>query len=188
MELPPTLRRLARSYTATDAVAQDAVQETWLVVIDKLDSFQGRSSLRTWVCVLFHTARRSGVRQARDVPFSSAWRDDHTPAVDASRFHGRRDAETTGTGCAPPVRWDEIPEDRLAAKVLRMVIDTAILALPPRQRQVITAMCRAAECRSGWHAGAVIGESPPAGPACRRDPVGFVLDGVTGPPWARKTL
>ena len=140
VELTPVLTRLARNYTPTDAAAQDAVQDTWLVVVDKLDGFQGRSSLKTWVCgILVHTARRSGVRESRSLPFSSVWRDEHSPAVDPARFHDRGGAATAGTWCAPPVRWDEIPEDRLAAKELRRVIDTAIAALPVRQREVITA-------------------------------------------------
>lgn len=138
-ELTPTLHRLARSYTATDAAAEDAVQDTWLIVIDKLDSFQGRSSLSTWVCgVLVHTARRRGVREARVLPFSSAWRDDHAPAVDPSRFHGRTGSGVPGTWSDPPVRWDEMPEQQLAARELRVVIDRAIAALPVRQREVIT--------------------------------------------------
>ena len=139
-DLTPVLTRLARAYTQTDAAAQDAVQDTWVVVIDKLDSFQGRSSLKTWVCgILVHTARRSGVRESRSLPFSSAWHDDHSPSVDPARFHGRRDAATAGTWCAPPVRWDEMPEERLAAKELRVTIDEAIATLPVRQREVILA-------------------------------------------------
>ncbi|WP_294569145.1 RNA polymerase sigma factor, partial [uncultured Arthrobacter sp.] len=79
-DLTPVLTRLARTYTPTEVAAQDAVQDTWLVVIDKLDTFEGRSSLKTWVCgILVHTARRGGVREARSIPFSSAWRDDHGP-------------------------------------------------------------------------------------------------------------
>ena len=138
VELTPVLTRLARTYTASDAAAQDAVQDTWLVVVDKLDSFQGRSTLKTWVCgILVHTARRAGVRESRSVPFSSAWADDHAPAVGPDRFHRR--GASAGTWSTPPVPWDEIPEDRLAAQELRAVIDAAIAALPVRQREVITA-------------------------------------------------
>lgn len=138
--LNPMLHRLARSYTPTDAAAQDAVQDTWLTVLDKLDSFQGRSSLSTWVCgILVHKARRSGVRDARTLPFSSAWRDDHGPAVDAARFHSRRDEGASGTWSSPPARWDLLPEDQLATKELRGVVRAAIAALPVRQREVITA-------------------------------------------------
>lgn len=138
-ELTPMLHHLARGYTASEAAAQDAVQDTWLVVIDKLDGFQGHSSLTTWVCgVLVHTARRRGVREARVLPFSSAWRDDHAPAVDPLRFSSRAGAARSGTWSDPPVRWEEIPEQRLAARELRAVIDSAIAALPVRQREVIT--------------------------------------------------
>ena len=140
VRLNPALMRLARSYTPTDAGAQDAVQDTWLVVLDTLDRFEGRSSLRTWVCgILVNIARRQGVRDHRTLPFSSAWREDHAPAVDAARFHGRRDAGAPGTWASPPVRWDELPEDRVTAAELRAVLERAVAALPTRQREVITA-------------------------------------------------
>ena len=157
-DLTPVLTRLARTYTPTEVAAQDAVQDTWLVVIDKLDTFQARSSLKTWVCgILVHTARRGGVREARSIPFSSAWRDDHGPAVDPDRFHSRSDAGRTGSWCVPPVHWNEMPEDRLSAKELHRVIDTAIAALPLRQREVITA--RDVVGMGGAEAAAVLGIS-----------------------------
>lgn len=139
VRLNPALMRLARSYTPTDAGAQDAVQDTWLVVLDTLDRFEGRSTLRTWVCgILVNTARRQGVRDHRTLPFSSAWREDHAPAVDAARFHRRRQA-AAGTWASPPLRWDELPEDRVTAAELRAVLERAVAALPTRQREVITA-------------------------------------------------
>jgi RNA polymerase sigma-70 factor, ECF subfamily len=138
--LTPVLLRLSRSYTATDAGAQDAVQDTWLTFLDKLDTFEGRSSLKTWVCgIAVHTARRSGVRESRSLPFSSAWRDDRSPAVDPDRFFGRGGAGPAGTWSSPPVRWDQIPEARLAEAELRTVVDAAIATLPLRQKEVIVA-------------------------------------------------
>jgi RNA polymerase sigma-70 factor (ECF subfamily) len=140
VQLTPVLTRLARSYTPTPSAAQDAVQDTWLVVLDKLDTFEGRSSLKTWICgILVNKARRSGLREHRTVPFSGAWRDEHGPAVDSARFHARGSGGQAGSWASPPVRWDTLPEDRLAAAELRGVIDSAIAALPSRQREVITA-------------------------------------------------
>ncbi|GAC1610616.1 MAG: hypothetical protein NVS3B26_18350 [Mycobacteriales bacterium] len=139
-DLSPVLLRLARTYTPTSSAAQDAVQDTWLTVIDKLDTFEGRSTLKTWICgILVHKARRAGVRESRVLPFSSAWRDDHAAAVDPSRFHSRRDAGPTGTWSSPPVRWDDDPEDELERHELRAQIDAAIELLPVRQREVIVA-------------------------------------------------
>ncbi len=69
LALTPVLLRLARGYTPTAASAQDAVQDTWLVVLDKLDSFEGRSTLQTWVYgILVNKARRSGVRSPGRCP------------------------------------------------------------------------------------------------------------------------
>lgn len=140
LQLTPMLTRLARSYTPTTAAAQDAVQDTWLVVLDKLDAFEGRSSIKTWICgILVNKARRSGLREHRTLPFSSAWREDRSPAVEPARFHGPGAAGPPGSWASPPARWDHLPEDQLAAAELRAVIDAAIAALPTRQREVITA-------------------------------------------------
>ena len=128
--LSPVLLRLARSCTSNDAAAQDAVQDTWVVVVDSLDAFAGRSSLKSWVCgICLHTARRRGVRESRTSPFSSL-RQGRGPAVDADRFAGRRDAAPTGTWLVPPVRWDTQPEEHLAEAELRAAVKEAIARLP----------------------------------------------------------
>ena len=41
------LRRLARSFVRTNALADDVVQETWLGVLRGIDRFEERSSLKT---------------------------------------------------------------------------------------------------------------------------------------------
>ena len=43
------LVRLARAYVPTDAVAEEAVQETWMGVVRGIDRFEGRSSFKTWL-------------------------------------------------------------------------------------------------------------------------------------------
>ena len=45
----PSLMRVARGYVGSRAVAEEVVQETWLGVLRGLQSFEGRSSLRTWI-------------------------------------------------------------------------------------------------------------------------------------------
>src|SRR5262249_28075975 len=44
--------RTARRLGVPDAIVDDAVQEVFLVVHRRLDQFEGRSSLKTWICAI----------------------------------------------------------------------------------------------------------------------------------------
>ncbi|MGZ4414933.1 MAG: RNA polymerase sigma factor, partial [Gaiellaceae bacterium] len=48
-ELNPSLLRVARMFVPTAAVAEDVVGETWLAVLNGIERFEGRSSLKTWI-------------------------------------------------------------------------------------------------------------------------------------------
>jgi RNA polymerase sigma-70 factor (ECF subfamily) len=136
------LRRLARMYVATDAVAQDVVGDTWVAVIRGLERFERRSSLKTWLFrILMNIARTRGAREHRTVPFSSAagaLDEGAGPAVDPSRFLSPDDPRQPGAWAAPPVPWDEKPEATLLAKETLAGIGAAIAELPPAQQEVIT--------------------------------------------------
>lgn len=57
----PGMLRLARTFVSTDESAAEVVQEAWLAVLRGIDTFEGRSSLRTWVYrILANTAKRRG--------------------------------------------------------------------------------------------------------------------------------
>ncbi|HEY4411214.1 MAG TPA: sigma-70 family RNA polymerase sigma factor [Acidimicrobiia bacterium] len=135
-----SLLRLALSYVATREQAEDAVQETWLAVLNGIDRFEGRSSLKTWIFrILVNRAKTKGVREHRSVPFSSleaAGDEGRGPSVDPARFQDS--GPLAGAWSAPPASWDGIPEDRLLSAETRAVVDEAIAALPPMQRAVIT--------------------------------------------------
>jgi RNA polymerase sigma-70 factor (ECF subfamily) len=129
-----SLLRLAMSYVATREQAEDVVQETWLGVLNGIDRFEGRSSLKTWIFrILVNRAKTKGVRERRSVPFSSLESDgdEREPAVDPSRFQ-------EGGWSARPESWEGIPEDRLLSGETRAVVENAIAALPGMQRAVIT--------------------------------------------------
>ena len=131
----PSLLRLAMSYVATKEQAEDAVAETWLGVLNGIDRFEGRSSLRTWIFrILVNRAKTKGVREQRSVPFSSLEGDgdEGEPSVNRGRF------DQTGHWSAPPPSWEGIPEDRLLSAEARSVVDEAIAGLPDMQRAVIT--------------------------------------------------
>ncbi|HEX9597772.1 MAG TPA: sigma-70 family RNA polymerase sigma factor [Gaiellaceae bacterium] len=131
-ELNPSLLRVARMFVPTLALAEDVVQETWLAVLNGIDRFEGRSSLKTWIFrILTNTAKTRGERERRSVPFSTLDPEEggFEPAVERSRFTG------TGHWAVLPRAW---PEDRLLANETRSMIERAIERLPPSQRTVIT--------------------------------------------------
>ena len=131
-----SLLRLAMSYVATREQAEDAVAETWLGVLNGIDRFEGRSSLKTWIFrILVNRAKTKGVREQRSVPFSSLEGDegeDREPSVDPARF------APAGYWSAPPQSWEGLPEDRLLSAEAKAVVDDAIARLPDSQRAVIT--------------------------------------------------
>ena len=125
--------RLASTFVPSRAVAEEVVQETWLGVLQGIDGFEGRSTLKTWIFrILVNRARTRGAREARSVPFASLGPDDGEPAVDPERFLAN------GAWSTPPRSWEGEPEERLLSAEARAVIDGAIEKLPPTQRQVIT--------------------------------------------------
>jgi len=130
-----SLLRLAMAYVATREQAEDAVAETWLGVLNGIDRFEGRSSLKTWIFrILINRAKTKGVREHRSVPFSDLEggdADDSEASVDPSRFRA-------GAWSAPPASWEGIPEERLLSAETRAVVEDAIAALPDGQRAVIT--------------------------------------------------
>jgi RNA polymerase sigma-70 factor (ECF subfamily) len=138
----PVLLRVARLHVSTSASAEEVVQDTWLAVIGQLDRFEGRSSLRTWVFrILENRARSRGVREARAVPWSSAFADeadDGVPTVDPARFRGPDDRWPGGwTPAGRPVAWEPPPEDAAVAAEIRSELRAALDELPDRQRTVV---------------------------------------------------
>jgi RNA polymerase sigma-70 factor, ECF subfamily len=120
------LVRVAQMYVSSRAIAEDVVQESWLAVLNGIDRFEGRSSLKTWIFrIVANRAKTRGQREARSRPFSSL---EPKASVDPGRFVG-------GEWAAPPETW---PEERLLGGEVLRVIGDEIEALPPSQRAVIT--------------------------------------------------
>jgi RNA polymerase sigma-70 factor (ECF subfamily) len=118
--------RLARSMVPSQAVAEEAVQETWIGVVRGIDRFEGRSSLKTWLFrILINRARSAGSHEHSTTAVESL----HT--VDPDRF------DAQGQWADPLDRWVERADDRIDAARWRPVLKTALEDLPPRQRQVV---------------------------------------------------
>ena len=64
--------RVARMHVRDRQVAEEVVQETWLAVLDGIDRFEGRSSLKTWLfTILTNRAKTRAARERRTVPVSA---------------------------------------------------------------------------------------------------------------------
>ena len=136
----PALLRVATAYVPSRAVAEEAVQETWIAVMRGIDRFEGRSSLKTWIFrILTNVALKGGSRERRSVPWSSLARAEDTgePSVDPDRFLPADHELFPGHWALPPTRWPT-PEEGLLSGETREVIVAALKDLPPAQRTVVT--------------------------------------------------
>jgi RNA polymerase sigma-70 factor (ECF subfamily) len=126
--------RLAMTYVRDPGVAEEVVQEAWLVCLRSLDKFEGRSSLKTWIYgIVMNIARSRKRRESRILPFASLWQrddsDSRRPTVEAGRF-GR-----DGMWSSPPDSW---PESKVLSSETMLRVKAAIESLPIKQREVIT--------------------------------------------------
>jgi RNA polymerase sigma-70 factor (ECF subfamily) len=136
------LLRLALVYAGSRAVAEEIVQDAWLGVIQGIERFEGRSSFRTWLFrILVNRARTRAAREGRTVPFSAlvdAAMEPEEPAVPAERFLGPTDPQWPAHWAVPPRSWGTSPEEQLLTRETLDLVERAIAALPPAQREVIT--------------------------------------------------
>jgi RNA polymerase sigma-70 factor, ECF subfamily len=150
----PALRRLARNYVPSAAVADEVVQETWLAVVEGIDAFEGRSSVKTWVFRIFlNIARREGGRERRSITLGSAsGGDDEERSFDPGRFLPFDHPSAPGHWRSFPQTWERRPDDEVVNHETMGVVADAIATLSPTQRKVITLRDVA-----GWSGGEVCG-------------------------------
>ena len=133
--------RFARGFVRDRATAEEVVQDAWVGVLQGLTSFEGRSSLKSWIfTIVANRAKTRGIREARSTPFSASAAQEASgtePAVDPVRFrppgaewpgHGQRrrnpGVEIRRLACCEPKPWRRL--------------GTLSDSLPPAQRAVVT--------------------------------------------------
>ena len=124
--------RVARGWVG-DA-ADEVVQSTWLVALESLDRFEGRSSIKTWLYGILINLARARARAARGVePFDEG--SDGEPSVEPEKFLG---AEHHWAG-----HWADMPgafpapDAMLERLELRAELERAIADLPLIQQQIL---------------------------------------------------
>jgi RNA polymerase sigma-70 factor (ECF subfamily) len=135
------LLRLALVYCRSLAIAEEIVQDTWLGMIQGIDRFEGRASLKTWLFqILVNRARTRAEREGRDVSFSSLAEGAEAPgepAVPPERFRPIDD-KWPNNWALPPHSWGESADAGLLAGETMDLVKRAIAQLPSAQQQVIT--------------------------------------------------
>jgi RNA polymerase sigma-70 factor, ECF subfamily len=130
--------RVAQMYVSSRAVAEEVVQEAWLGVLNGIDRFEGRSSLKTWLFrIVANTAKTRGVRESRSVPFSAFAGDEGEATASPDRFLGSGE-RFPGHWSVPPANWARLSEGSLLAAETMDVVRRAIGRLPRAQRSVLT--------------------------------------------------
>ena len=117
--------RLAMRITGSAEDAEEAVQDAFLSVIRKIDTFRGDSAFGSWLYRIVANAayQRLRTRRGRSADISL---DNLLPAFDG---HGRY--------VAPVADWSATLEDPALQTELRMVIGAAIAELPADYRAVV---------------------------------------------------
>jgi RNA polymerase sigma-70 factor, ECF subfamily len=113
----PQMLRVARMYVASEAAAEDVVQETWLAVLKGIDRFEGRSSLRTWLLSIARRVCADAVRTRRRRPFSLV-RDD----ADLEALAGGDGPDSVGEGAVVTDLLGRLDADRREAFVLTQLL------------------------------------------------------------------
>jgi RNA polymerase sigma-70 factor (ECF subfamily) len=130
---------VAANYVPSRAIAEEVAQDTWIAVVQQLERFEGRSSLKTWIfAILVNQARNRGAREQRSVPMSSLVDlGPDEPAVDPGRFCRADDPEWPGHWDRPPRSLDSYPADVLERAETARAVEAAIAALPVNQQRVV---------------------------------------------------
>ena len=120
--------RLAHGITHSEADAEEVVQDVFLTVFRKIDSFEGRSSLGTWVYRVAANAalvKRRGKRAQVEVSL-----EDWLPTF-------KEDGHREGDRAMLLADWSNTPEERFLTRETQALVRGAIAGLPDPYQVVL---------------------------------------------------
>lgn len=127
---------VARTFTASPALAEDIVQETWMAVIRGLHGFEGRSSLNTWILSIL--VRRARSMAAKDARRRGLPLEPEDPETNGGSGEWEPGGGKRGLWQARPAPWGlEDPAAIFQTREAYLVIAAALEALPSNQRRVV---------------------------------------------------
>ena len=111
--------------------ADEAVQDAWLAVVRNLVSFEGRSSLKTWLLTITANAAKNRYKQNRREVLLDDLPSPHG-TIDDDRF------SSDGHWLLAPLAWhQDTPEALLTEHELRECLEQTLLSLPQLQSSVL---------------------------------------------------
>jgi RNA polymerase sigma-70 factor, ECF subfamily len=124
----PRLYRVAFGITRSHSDAEEVVQDVFLTLFRKIDSFEGRAALGTWLYrVASNTAliKRRGKRVELEVKL-----EDYLPTFMAD---GHREGDRT----LLLADWSHTPEEELLSGEARKILDEGLALLPEHYRAIL---------------------------------------------------
>ena len=135
-----SLVRLARLFVHDERVAEELSQETWIAVLNGVDQFEGRSSLKTWIfTILTNKAKTRSRGENRTFVFSDFEEEIfESSTVPPERFRDASAGASVNHWAVKPSSWAGIPEEKVLSEETLRLIRRTIEGLPDNQRAVIT--------------------------------------------------
>jgi len=115
----PRLFRIARGIVASDAEAEDVVQETYLKAFTQLDKFRAEARFSTWITRIAINTARMHVRRARP-------QEEYKTVVE--------DENSANSVLAFPGQQPDRPEAALGRAQMRVLLEEAVAGLPSNLR------------------------------------------------------
>jgi RNA polymerase sigma-70 factor (ECF subfamily) len=150
-QFAPRVYRLAYGITHNAADAEEVVQDVFLSLFRKIDGFEGRAALSTWIYrITVNTAliKRRGKRVELEV-----FLEDHLPTF-------REDGHREGDRAWLLADWSESPEEELLSKETRVAVRRMIASLPDSYRVVL--LLRDLEELCNEETAEILGDSVPS--------------------------
>jgi RNA polymerase sigma-70 factor, ECF subfamily len=144
----PRIYRVAFGITRNHAEAEEVVQDVFLTLFRKIDTFEGRAAIGTW---LYRVAANAALikRRGKRVELEVSLED----CLPTFRADGHREGDRSWV----LADWSETPESELLAGEAREILDRALERLPEHYRALL--VLRDVEELSNEEVAEILGES-----------------------------
>jgi RNA polymerase sigma factor (sigma-70 family) len=121
--------RFCAGIVRSSDIAEEVVQDTWVAVLGRIDLFEGRGSLASWIyTILLNKARSRARREGRIVSFDDLGDGNGLGEAFDGRGHWR----------TRPELWEDLtPERHTEGRSVLQHVEAVIETLPPAQRAVL---------------------------------------------------